>query len=55
MPEKTYPCGFNDCCNAVKTVRDKYPRSKLSLVGESAGANLCTAAALKYPAAALKH
>ncbi len=46
-PEKPFPYGFNDCCSAIEEIQNRYPKSKISLVGESAGANLCIAVALK--------
>jgi len=47
-PENKYPSGFSDCCKAFEWVLETYPNSKVSLVGESAGGNLCLAVGLKY-------
>lgn len=46
-PENAFPKGFNDCYNAFCEIIRMYPRAKITLVGESAGANLCLALALK--------
>lgn len=46
-PEHKYPDALRDCCVAFQKIRKKYPASKISLVGESAGGNLCLALALK--------
>lgn len=46
-PEKPFPHGFNDCCNVVERAGQMFPGAKTALVGESAGANLFVAAALK--------
>ncbi len=46
-PEKPFPNGFHDCVNAFDEIADMYPNARLTLVGESAGANLCLAVALK--------
>ena len=46
-PEHKYPNALDDCYAAYKEVRNRYPASKVSLVGESAGGNLCLALALK--------
>lgn len=46
-PEKPFPKGFNDCCATVEEIQNRYPKAKIALVGESAGANLCIAVALK--------
>lgn len=46
-PENKFPCGFNDCYKAFCEISELYPNSKIILVGESAGANLCIALALK--------
>lgn len=49
-PEHQFPAGFDDCCNAFEALTEMYPDSKITLVGESAGGNLCLAVALKYKA-----
>lgn len=46
-PENPFPRGFNDCVSAFEEIISMYPNSKVTLVGESAGANLCLALALK--------
>lgn len=46
-PESTFPDGIDDCYNILRTIRKKYPNSKLVLAGESAGGNLSLALALK--------
>lgn len=46
-PERPYPYGFNDCCAAIEEIQNRYPNAKIALIGESAGANLCIAVALK--------
>lgn len=46
-PEKPFPNGFNDCCAVIGEIRKRFPKAKIALVGESAGANLCIAVALK--------
>lgn len=46
-PENAFPKGFNDCYNAFCEIIKLYPNSKVTLIGESAGANLCLALALK--------
>lgn len=46
-PEHAFPKGFDDCYNAFCEVIRLYPEAKITLVGESAGANLCLALALK--------
>lgn len=46
-PEDPFPKGFNDCVNAFDELSTMYPDAKITLVGESAGANLCLAVALK--------
>lgn len=46
-PEKQFPHGFNDCCAAIEEIRQRFPKAKIALVGESAGANLCIAVALR--------
>ncbi|SNU08549.1 Acetyl esterase/lipase [Lachnospiraceae bacterium] len=46
-PESTFPDGIEDCYNILRTIRKKYPDSKIVLAGESAGGNLCLALALK--------
>lgn len=46
-PKYAFPNGFNDCCNAFAEIIKLYPNTKITLVGESAGANLCLSLALK--------
>lgn len=46
-PEHAFPKGFDDCYNAFCEIVSLYPDVKVTLVGESAGANLCLALALK--------
>ena len=46
-PEHPFPAGFNNCCAVINEIRRLYPDSEIALVGESAGANLCIAVALK--------
>lgn len=46
-PEHAFPRGFDDCYNAFCEIIRLYPKAKITLVGESAGANLCLALALK--------
>lgn len=46
-PEYAFPNGFDDCYNAFCEITRMYPEAKVTLVGESAGANLCLALALK--------
>ena len=46
-PEHSFPKGFDDCYNAFCEIVRLYPNTKITLVGESAGANLCLALALK--------
>lgn len=46
-PEHPFPKGFNDCYNAFYEITKLYPKAKITLVGESAGANLCLALAHK--------
>lgn len=46
-PEHAFPKGFDDCYNAFCEITRMYPEVKVTLVGESAGANLCLALALK--------
>ena len=47
-PEKPFPAGFNDCCNAFEEIVKLHPNAKIALVGESAGGNYSIALALKY-------
>lgn len=47
-PEKPYPIGFNDCCEAFECLMEKYPSARFSLIGESAGGNFALTVALKY-------
>lgn len=49
-PEKPYPAGFNDCCEAFETLMKQYPEAGFSLIGESAGGNFALTVALKYKA-----
>ena len=46
-PEHKYPDALMDCCIVFREIRKRYPTSKIALVGESAGGNLCLALALK--------
>lgn len=46
-PKYSFPHGFNDCFNAFCQIVKLYPEAKITLVGESAGANLCLALGLK--------
>lgn len=46
-PEYAFPKAFDDCYNAFEEIVYLYPEAKITLVGESAGANLCLALALK--------
>ena len=46
-PEKPYPAGVNDCFNAYCAIVKQFPKSKVAMVGESAGANLCFVTTLK--------
>ena len=46
-PENPFPSGFNDCVAAFEEIASMYPSAKITLAGESAGANLCIALALK--------
>lgn len=46
-PEHAFPNGFDDCYNIFCEIIRMYPEAKVTLVGESAGANLCLALALK--------
>lgn len=46
-PEHAFPQGFKDCCNAFAEITKRYSNAKITLAGESAGANLCLALALK--------
>lgn len=46
-PEYAFPKGFDDCYNAFCEIVRLNPEARITLVGESAGANLCLALALK--------
>lgn len=51
-PEYPFPTGFNDCYNTIKAIISNYQRYHISLkdiiiMGDSAGANLATAVAIK--------
>lgn len=46
-PEHPFPQGFDDCYQAFCEIVKTYPEAKITLAGESAGANLCLAVALK--------
>ncbi|MBP3609443.1 MAG: alpha/beta hydrolase [Lachnospiraceae bacterium] len=46
-PEHAFPKGFEDCYHAFCKIIRQYPKAKITLAGESAGANLCLALALK--------
>lgn len=47
-PEHPFPEGFNECCEAYEEIIKEHPEAKITLVGESAGGNLCLALAHKY-------
>lgn len=42
-PEYEYPCALDDCFKAYREIQKLYPNSKIAVVGESAGGNLCFA------------
>lgn len=42
-PEKPYPAAINDCHVVYQEILKKHPLSKVALIGESAGGNLCLA------------
>jgi len=46
-PENKYPKAVNECFEIYKYLINKYPNSNISLVGDSAGANLSLVIALK--------
>lgn len=46
-PENKYPKGLDDCYKALCFIEKKFPKAKIALCGESAGANLAIATALK--------
>lgn len=46
-PEKPYPYAVDDCIKAYSILQALYQGAKFAFVGESAGANLCLATALK--------
>lgn len=46
-PEVKYPVAFEECVEAVTSIISDNPDSKISLIGDSAGANLSLATALK--------
>lgn len=46
-PKYAFPKGFDDCYHAFCEIVSLYPHAKITLAGESAGANLCLALALK--------
>lgn len=46
-PRYPFPHGFNDCFEAFCRIAELYPDAGITLVGESAGANLCLAIGLK--------
>lgn len=46
-PKHSFPNGFNDCFNAFCKIVNLYPDARITLIGESAGANLCLALGLK--------
>ena len=46
-PENPYPEGLNDCFDVYKAVMEKYPYSKVALIGDSAGGNLSLVTSIK--------
>ena len=46
-PEVKYPVALNECLEAVNSIKTSEPDSKITIVGDSAGANLCLAIGLK--------
>lgn len=46
-PKKPFPCSVNDCYHAYKYLAEQNPDIHISLIGESAGANLSIVTALK--------
>ena len=46
-PEHAFPSALDDCYEALNNIKRMYPDSKITVTGESAGANLCLALALK--------
>lgn len=45
-PEHKFPTAFETCCEVFDEVVKQHPNSRIALVGESAGANLCLSVAL---------
>lgn len=39
-PEHPHPAGVNDCLTVYQALLEKYPHTKIALIGDSAGANL---------------
>ena len=52
-PENAFPTALDDCYEAIVNLKKMYPDSKIAVAGESAGANLCIALALKTKEAGL--
>ena len=46
-PENAFPAALNDCYEALINIKKMHPDSKITVTGESAGANLCLSLALK--------
>ena len=46
-PEVKFPVAFDECMKAIKKIGEDNPDSKITLIGDSAGANLCLATTLK--------
>ena len=46
-PEVKYPVAFNECVAAIEAISKDNPDSKITIIGDSAGGNLCLAVALK--------
>ena len=46
-PEVKYPVAFNECLDAIENLKSSNPDSKITVIGDSAGGNLCLAVALK--------
>lgn len=40
-PENPYPAALDDCFSAYHALTDRYPKSRISLTGESGGGYLC--------------
>lgn len=46
-PDNPFPAGVNDCFEVYKAILEKYPESRVALLGDSAGGNLALVTALK--------